>query len=60
MYDNSKLLGKTVLEITSGYSHTCVRTNDSILFCWGGNTLFKNKIKYLIIINNCNKVWTIR
>jgi alpha-tubulin suppressor-like RCC1 family protein len=33
------LSGKSILQITAGYGHTCVIANDSNSYCWGRNEL---------------------
>jgi alpha-tubulin suppressor-like RCC1 family protein len=39
------LSGKSILQINSGGSHTCVIANDSNAYCWGFNVFIKNLIK---------------
>jgi alpha-tubulin suppressor-like RCC1 family protein len=36
--NNSGILsGKSILQISTGYGHTCVIANDSNSYCWGYN-----------------------
>src|SRR6185295_3137956 len=32
-----KSLGASVVEVSTGWSHTCARKSDSTLWCWGDN-----------------------
>jgi len=32
-------LGKSVMDVSAGFMHTCAVQNDGKLWCWGGNSM---------------------
>jgi hypothetical protein len=37
VYNFGNLANKTVIKVSTGFSHTCSITNDNQLYCWGSN-----------------------
>jgi hypothetical protein len=45
VYNSGVLLGKSILIITAGASHTCVIANNGNSYCWG-----ENKFKFFFFL----------